>query len=320
MTGLQVLEIKRKTAKRDICTIQRHEFSTPELRTKYFRANNRDLDRLHLPEMTAEVYEPIANEEFANPRMDKANLKFETASKYYIRKAQLYVLAYDLGVSPKTLDSSNYIWNEDYYIHSNFYINMHIADELYRENGDDERDATAYTVYIKQDPRSSSTDVTLWNSLYKMCFKAITHRKAMLMHKIPQCLSFLVNVLEYTNGFTENATGVQSATLKSYAQFFLDLLNDKAAAEFIKGTNDIEVFASYEATAKDYIETYRSMLRRMTGCSGVDLENLRDVLSTIEDPYIDLILEETSDPEDWLSGGHLENEDGEQDIEEPEEI
>lgn len=310
MTGLQVLR-KLNTAKKDITTLTREDF-IPELRAKYFRAYNRELDRLHLPAMTKEVYEPIANEEFNNPKMDKANLKFETASSYYIRKAQIFVLACDLGVSPKSLDSSNYIWNEDYYIHSNFLINIDIAEDLFRESGDDWRDASAHTIYVKQEPRSNAVDTALWNQLYKLCYKAIVTRKAMLLSKIPQCLSFLISVAEYTNGFSENCTGAQTATLKSYTQFFTELLNDENASAFIKSTNDIEVFGAYEATAKDYVETYRVMLRRMSSCAGDQLIAFKQDLSLVEDPYIDLILAEDLDPEDFLSGGYLENESDEE--------
>lgn len=313
-TGLQILRNLSKT-KTDITKLTREDFSSPELRAKYFRAYNRSLDRLHLPAMTKEVYEPIANEEFNNPKMDKANLKFETASSYYIRKAQIFVLACDLGVSPKTLDSSNYIWNEDYYIHSNFLINIDIAEDLYRENGDDWRVATGNTVYIRQEPKSSSVDKNTWNSLYKFCVGAITARKAMLLSKVPQCLSFLMSVMEYTNGFAENATRAQSATLNSYLEFFAELTKNEEALAFINSTNDVEMFAMYECTAKDYVETYRSMLRQLIRGTGEDLGYFKDYLTAarpdVDDPFIDKLIAVDIDPEDFLSGGHLENEDGE---------
>ena len=318
MTDLKVLKEmncnevaipQTRKARKDITKLTREDF-IPELRAKYFRANNRDLDRLHLPAMTAEVYNPIAENEFNNPRMDKANLKFETASSYYIRKAQLFVLACDLGVSPKALDSSSYIWNEDYYIHSHFLINVDIAEELYRENGEDEREASAYTVYVKQEPRNSSVDMVLWNQLYKFCYTATVTRKAMLMHKVSQCLSFLVNVLQYTNGFAENASGAQIATLRNYTQFFKELLENEEASAFIKATNDIEVFGAFEATRKDYVETYRTLIRQLVGCAGDGLNHFRAEMSAVEDPYIEAILAEELDPEDFLSGSYLENEDG----------
>lgn len=317
-TGLQLLRNLSKV-KTDITKITREDFSSNELRAKYFRAYNRSLDRLHLPVMTKEVYEPIAQEEFNNPRMDKANLKFETASSYYIRKAQLFVLACDLGVNPKTLDSSNYIWDEDYYIHSNFLINIDIAEELYRENEDDWRTYTGNDVYIKQDPKSSTVDKNTWNTLYKFCVNAISSRRAMLLSKVPQCLSFLMSIAEYTNGFAENATRAQSATLNSYLEFFAEMVKDEEAVAFIQSTNDIEMFAKNESTAKDYVETYRSMLRQLIRGTGEDLGYFKSYLTAarpdIEDPFIDELTAIDLDPEDFLSGNYLENEDGNEDFE-----
>ena len=306
MTGLQIL-----SKKIDITKLTREDFDTPELKAKYFRANNRSLDRLHLPEMTAEVYNPIAQEEFNNPKMDKANLHFETASEYYIKKARLFVLACDLGVKLSALDSSNYIWNEDYYIHSHFLINIDIAEELYREEGTDEREASAYTVYIDREPKNCSADTALWDTLYRLCFKAIVSRKAMLLGTIDKCLSFLQSVLDYSNGFSENITGIQRATLEKYCAYYTTLLTDESFKEFSTVNNDVSFFADNEATHKDYVETYRSLLRSLVRCSGEELENLRDIVSMIEDPYIDEILAKDLDPEDFLSGGYLENEDGE---------
>lgn len=306
MTGLQIL-----SKKIDITKLTREDFDTPELRGKYFRANNRSLDRLHLPEMTAEVYNPIAQEEFNNPKMNKANLYFETASEYYIKKARLFVLACDLGVKPSILDSSNYIWNEDYYIHSNFLINVDIAEELYRENEVDEREASAYTVYVKQDPKSCSADTALWDTLYKLCFKAIISRKAMLLGNIDRCLSTLQSIVEYTNGFSENITSVQRATLEKYCAHYTALLTNEEFKLFSSANNDITLFADNISTHRDYVETYRSLLRSLVKCSGEELETLRDVVSTVEDPYIEEILAKDLDPEDFLSGKYLENEDGE---------
>lgn len=306
MTGLQILRKKI-----DITTLTREDFDDRALRAKYFRANNLELDRLHLPVMTAEVYNPIAQEEFNNPKMDKANLQFETASEYYIKKARLFVLACDLGVKLNTLDSSNYIWNEDYYIHSNFLINVDIAEELYREKGTDEREASAYEVYITQDPKGCSADTALWDTLYKLCFKAITSRKAMLLGNIDRCLRTLQSIVEYTNGFSENISSVQRAMLEKYCAHYTALLTNEEFKLFSSANNDITLFADNESTHKDYIETYRSLLRSLVRCSGEELETLRDVVSTVEDPYIEEILAKDLDPEDFLSGGYLENEDGE---------
>lgn len=310
MNTMQTLEkLEKKAVKIDITKLKR-EHLAPEIRAKYFRHDNRDLNRLHLPAMTAEVYNPIANEEFTNVK-DKANLKFETASGYYIRKAQIYVLAYDLGVSPKLLDSSNYIWNEDYYIHSNFLINLHIAEDLFREREVDQREASAYTVYISQDAKNTTTDVELWNELYNFCYTAIITKKAMLLQKVQQCLSFLVSILEYSCGFTENITSAQSAGMRSYKQFFTELLANKDALAFIKGTNDIEIFAKNDATHKDYVETYRSLIRSVSGCTGEEIVKYKSELMYVYDEYLDELTAKELDAEDILSGAYLNNESSE---------
>lgn len=309
MNGTQILkQLAKKATKVDITKLTREDFSSPTLKAKYFRHDNKQLDRLHLPAMTKEVYEPIAQEEFNNPRMDKANLKFETASSYYIRKAQLFVLACDLGVNPKTLDSSNYIWNEDYYIHSNFLINAEIAEDLFRERGIDYKSATANEVYINQDGRRSVVDVKLWNELFNFCYTAIVTRKAMLLQKVSQCLSFLVSVSESSCGFSENITATQANTLRSYIEFFTGLLKDENASEFIKSHNDIEVFADHSDTRSDYINTYRSLMRKFSGCAGDELEQFKTDFTKIEDPYIESLIAKEMDLEDFLSGIYLSNE------------
>jgi hypothetical protein len=314
MNGQQVLEnLKKKAMKIDITKLTRDSFETPALRAKYFRHDNRTLDRLHLPIMTKEVYEPIVQEEFNNPKMQKENLHFETASSYYIKKARLYVLAFDLGVNPKQLDSSNYIWNEDYFIHSNFITNINMVDDLFRENEADNREASANTVYIAQEVKCKASDTVLWDELFNFCYTAIITKKAMLLQKVSQCLSFLVSVQEYTYGFTENMTGAQVATLKNYITFFTELLSNEDALSFIKSTNDIEVFAKCEETHKDYIETYRTLIRRASGCAGDEVERFKSDLSYVYDPYLKEIITEDMDFEDFLSGSYLDNEGDEED-------
>jgi hypothetical protein len=185
-----------------------------------------------------------------------------------------------------------------------------MVDDLYREREVDEREASAYTVYVKQDAKCSATDIELWNSLFNFCYVAIVNRKAMLLHKVSQCLSFLVSVQEYSYGFTENVTSAQIATMKSYATFFKELLENEDALAFIKSTNDIEVFANNEATHSDYVETYRNMVRRVSGCTGEEINHFKVDLSQLEDPCIEELTAKELDPEDFLSGTYLENEDG----------
>jgi hypothetical protein len=169
---------------------------------------------------------------------------------------------------------------------------MRNADEVedaWKEDKVDERDLPSYTCYIAMDPKQSVVPTELFNSLYKFCYTAIVKRKAMLYCKVDKCLGFLHSLIEYTNGFSENCTGAQVAILRSYAQFFTELLTDKEGAEWLSKTNDIEVFAKNPDLHSDYIETYRKML--MSILRDTDIEYFRVVLNQVEDPYIEEILD-----------------------------
>lgn len=279
---------------------------------KYFKVNNKFLDRFHIPEIDKAQYEELAKEFSRTSRFDVKNLKFETATDYYIRKARVMAIAKDLGISENLLDTTDYIWDERYYTEFDFWHNVDIVEEAWREEGDDLRDASSYKVYINMDAKSCVLDTVLWDALYNLCYRAIVSRKAMLLCKVDKCLSFLFSVAEYSNGFKENITSAQKATLESYFEFFTELLTNEESAEFIKNTNDVEVFAKCEATHNDYVETYRAMLRSLARCKGDELEFFRVDVSAVEDPYIEEILAKEIDPEDLLSGSYLENEDGDE--------
>lgn len=278
---------------------------------KYFNVDGRTLDRFHIPEVTAEQYKELAKEFNQGSRFDKKNLDYNTATSYYIRKARVNALAKELGVSPSLIDTTDYIWDERYYTEYNFWYNVDVVDEAWREENEDLRYASSYKVYVGMEAKNSTLDTMLWDALYKLCYQAIISRKAMLLCKIDKCLSFLFSVIEYSNGFRENIASFQRATLESYIEFFNNLLRTEETLAFINSTNDVEVFAKHEATHKDYIETYRAMLRNLVRCKGDELEFFRKDLSFIEDPYIEEILAKDLDAEDVLSGSYLENEDEE---------
>ena len=95
----------------------------PKLRP-FFRVNNKTLDRMHIPEVTAEEYAELAEEFKQSRRFNRDNLKFETASTYYIRKARVAKLARALGIKPSEIDTTDYIWDERYYTCINFWDNV----------------------------------------------------------------------------------------------------------------------------------------------------------------------------------------------------
>lgn len=259
----------------------------PQLK-KYFRANNTDLDRFHIPEIDAERYAEIASTFRRTSRFNEANLKMETASDYYIRKARVQALAEELGVSSSFLDTTDYCWDEKFYT---VFDTMRQIDELedaWKDNEDDYRSWSAHKIYIELDPKHSAMDYELYNSLYHFCYTMIVNRKAMLLCKVDKCISFLHSLIEYTNGFAENVTGAQLATMRSYMNFFTETLTDAETAAWIQATNDVEVFGKNEALHNDYVETYRTMLRGIV--RGGSIEDFRQMMSKVEDPYLDEIL------------------------------
>jgi hypothetical protein len=272
---------------------------------KYFFVNNKHLDRFHIPEITAEEFEGIAKNFAMTARFDKKNLKYASATPYYIRKARVMKVAEDLGIAPNLIDTRDYIWDERYYTEYSFIRNIDVVDEAWRENGDDLRDASSYTVYCAMDAQGASIDIKLFDELYKFCYKAVVTRKAMLLCKVDKCIGFLQSVIAYTNGFADNITSMHRATLQSYIQFFTELLSNKEAAEYISSANDVKVFGDNEDTHKDYIESYRLMLKGLTKCRNEDLEFYRTDMSQVEDPYLDEILSGDDEPEEILSSAYI---------------
>jgi hypothetical protein len=290
----EVITFGTKKKKYHIASLKPEDFADkPEIRNKYFWNKIRSLDRFHIPELSKSEYEAIAKDFRRTSKFDERCLKYETASSYYIRKARVEAVAKDLGCKASDIDLTDYIWDERYYVRYSFIENMHYADEMYRDDPDrdDDREASAYTVYIKQDPKTSAIDVELWDELYYFCTKAIQARKAMLLSKVDKCLGFLISVLEYTNGFADNATSHQVATMQGFKKFFAELLGDKEFYEFLTRNNDITVFAKDELTHNDYVDTYRSLCKLLIRGTDEDMAYFEDMLKAVDDPYLEELLE-----------------------------
>lgn len=272
---------------------------------KYFRNRNTDLDRFHVPEISKEKYEELIKLCPKTSRFNKANLKFETASEYYIRKMRLEAVAKDLGIDVRDIDARGYSWDERYYTTYSLMRNYDEVEEAYRNSGEDYRDFSAWKVYIGMDAKQASLDMNVYDTLYRFCYTAIKSRRAMLLAKVDKCLGFLISLAEYTNGFTENCTSSQMAILKSYARYFADLYENEEAKTWLARTNDVEVFAKNEATHNDYVETYRGMLKMLLRDN--NLEYFRELLSAVEDPYIEELLEIREDASDLMSEAYLKH-------------
>lgn len=292
---LDLLGSKNEAKEADVYVISaltREDFKdNHEVLAKYFRNNNRDLDRFHIPMLTKEEYEEIAKEFTRTSKFNTANLKYETASAYYLKKARITAVAKALGCSVKKIDTKDYIWDERYYVRYGFIENINYVDEMFRDMEEDYRSADARQVYIKEDPRTSQLNVAMWDSLYNLCTKAIRVRKAMLLSKIDKCLGFLMSVLDYTNGFTQNATANQCATLRSYVEFYTKLLKNKEFAEFLKDNNDVEIFGKDPLTHTDYVDTYRSLCKLLIHGADEDMQYFKPWLAEVEDPYMEELME-----------------------------
>lgn len=274
-----------------ISALKPEDYATrPEILEKYFKHNNVKLDRFHIPELTPERYAELVGDPKKLKNKDNANL--DTASDYYIRKMRLTAVAKDLNCNIHQLDTTDYIWDERYYLTYNLIDNMRIVDDWYRDHSEDERyTGNAYRAYIYEDPRTATMDMELYTELYEFCISAIRQRKAMLLGKVDKCLSMLRNISEYTYGFTQNPTKQMMASLKSYKTYFEELLSDEAMVEFLKTNNDITVYANSELTRSDYVDTYKALIKGLVSGSDEDIIELSDLLTGIKDPCLAEIYE-----------------------------
>lgn len=293
-----------------ISALTREDFANrPEIISKYFRFNNRALDRFHIPELSDAEHEAILKNIKFTEKTIKNKTK-ATASDYYIRKARLMAVAKDLNCNFQQLDTTDYIWDDRYYVTYNFINNIQIVDEWYRDNNEDDRySVTDSEVYIKEDPRTAVIDTNLWDELYGFCISTIRQRKAMLFGKVDKCLGCLRNVLEYTNGFVENPTRQMVASLKGYQTYFEEMLTDEDFKEFLRTENDITVYGDSELTHSDYVQSYKALVKGLVSGTDSDLKSLVDILNGMSDPYIDEILEEL--PEISFKAWELDIEDEE---------
>lgn len=291
--NVEVIEFGIKK-KYHLASLKPEDFADrPELKNKFFWNKIRSLDRFHIPEISKAEYEAVAKTFKQTAKFNAENLKYETASPYYIRKARVALVAKELGCTPYDIDLTDYIWDERYYLRYDFMENIRYADEMYRDDPDkpDDRELSAYEVYITQDPKQASVDEELWDELYYFCTKAIQARKAMLLSKVDKCLGFLITVLDYTNGFAENMTVFQAATLQGYKKFFTELLENEEFYDFLTKHNDVSIFATDDKCHSDYVDTYRSLCKLLIRGTDEDMAYFESMLKVVDDPYVDEILE-----------------------------
>lgn len=282
---LQKMERKNHSKKIDVASLTRDMFEDTKILDKYFRFNNKHITRFHI----AKIERPNANE----------HSPLHTVSDYYLKKLAVRRVAYDLKVPENKVDTSSYLWNDDYFMYDDLMISADYADNKFREEPETIYDITAYDNYIKADPCQSSIDIELFNSLYTLCIKALQSRKVMLFMKIEQCVSVLRMIIENSDGFSKNISGVQLNTLRKYKTYFEEYLSDESVKQYVSEYSDYDIFATvFDYT--DYTETYASVIRQLTSINSESkecFEFVRGLIDNPEDPFQDKILEKLFDDE-----------------------
>ena len=245
-----------------LAELTREDFTgNTKILLKYFRHDNRNLDRFHIPQINAKDYEKVMKI-IKTPKTSEKSLKYENATPYFIRKVQKELIAEDLGCKAWQIDTTDYIWDERYYKYRTFNEAITNVDEEYRDKKEER--PTSWENTVKNEPRTAVMDMELYEELYDFCIKAIQMRKAMLLMKVESCLSFLRNVLDYTYGFTQNPTQAQMNTLRSYKNFFESYLTEEVVT-WLKDNDDVKTFADDPKTRSDYINAYRGMFKSLSG-------------------------------------------------------
>jgi hypothetical protein len=163
------------------------------------------------------------------------------------------------------------------YLRYGFFENLvYVTEDIYRENDEDRWNKSSKEAYIDTDPRTTQIDEQLWEDLYDFCIKAVQQKKAMMLSKVENCISFLNSVLEYTHGFAENGTKFQQVTLQGYADFFAELFKDEDFVQWFESTTDEKVFGEDELTHGDYVQTYEKLLKQIKQEETIEFEPLYD--------------------------------------------
>lgn len=273
----------------NVCELKPEDYkNNAQIIERYFRVDNRHLDRIHIPQLTAVEYASELSRYDINS-ISEQNRKFETATDYFKKKMAISRLARDLGTSVNKLDISTYSWNEDYYVYHDLWFSIMYSENKFMENNDERPDS--HTNYVKLDGHQKTLDMQLFDELYNLCVSAIKNRKAMLLCKIEQCLSTLLAVIEQTNGFSMNTSVSMLESLKSYKRFFEDLTKDEKTKRFIKYNSDINVYGLDDNTACDYRDTYVSLIRKLTQVTSEDKSNIEYITNLIHNELCPLELE-----------------------------
>lgn len=290
ITELEKMNKGFKKTKIDVVSLTKADMPTKALVEKYFRYDGKPISRFHIPKITEKDY--LIEVLLTDGKVSKQNLKFDTATDYFKRKMTMSRVARDLGVNVKDLDFSNYFWNDDYFVYDDMWLSSDYVDNKFME--EEEEPLTARKCYIDMDSHQQALDRDLFDELYSFCTKAVITRKVMLFAKVEQCLSILKVIIEYTDGLSTNTSGNMMKSLIKYKKYFEEYFTNEETKEFINSTSDIEIYASDETTHSDYIDTYVSVIRKLTAITS-DCPETRDFVKGLIHNENDIFEEEILD-------------------------
>ena len=222
-----------------------------ELAEKYFKtAYGQEADRFYIPKLTNEAYTEFIKSYLTKSKkpINNDNLNLETATQYFKDKARKELIAKDLGISVNYIDFKDYQWSDADHEFGNENYNLAIRLDPYMTPSLSTKEYVDYKVSV--------VDVKLFNELWRVCYKAITTYKAMMLEFIEKLINLLINIQKYTDGFKTNCTKQMSASMRSYYTKIKTLLSDKEYIEWYRTTSDVELFMDNESTCRLFTETY----------------------------------------------------------------
>ena len=272
MSNLTALNLMKK--KIDVAGLTRDMFKDKKAVLEvYFRFNGKDITRFHIPKLDKVEYETEVKAYKGN--ISDSNKKFEDATPYFKKKMAMERVGRILGVPTKKLDFSSYLWDDDYFVYDDLMLSAMYVDNKFME--EPEEKPTSRELYITMDSHQSAFPKELYDELYSFCVETIKQRKAMLYSKVEQCVSVLKMLAESTNGFSMNTSANMVSTLRSYKKHFEELLTNEEFIQFVSNNSDLNIYCIDRNGCRDYIETYASMIKTLTGLNGdFRFKNCRD--------------------------------------------
>lgn len=249
MLGIKVTELKRDEVSKEIAK-------------KYFvNSHGMAIDRFHLPEMTADVYNSFMEKvrekasEADIKKIKEENFKFNTASKYYIDRVQKLIVAEDFKVNVRYISFKDYIKDENFYEWYNTDTQIYHYNCIYYTPS-----ARDYSDVKREEYNTSAPNKELWDRLFSFCHKIILKHIALKFTKVEECMNMLKRYVNDSNGFRTNVTPKANAALESYLRYFKQILEDKEALTWIMSSTDFEDYSQVPVSIIEfYIKLYKNI-------------------------------------------------------------